>query len=143
MRFTSQLSLQVITEFGDYIVVRLHLPQFIWMKHGTRGGLDHTVEPVFYVDDMPPLTDLTQIHLLRGATEAACEEAWSIYEDLVANGIPEAVVSQLLPVNLMSWGTVTFTRSELKDFVVAHHESPVKELALLAQGYERALGHAD
>jgi hypothetical protein len=78
--------------------------------------------------------------LLRGATEAACEEAWSVYADLTDRGVPQHYVRRLLPTVLMAHGTVRMSPQDLKDFVVAMTGHQVKEISMIAQGYERLLG---
>lgn len=138
IRFTSQLTFEVLAAFGEHTMFRLQLPVFAWLAHGDFG-LNPLIEPVFYVDDTPDVSSVLQMHLLRGATEAACEEAWEIYSDLVRSGLPAQTVRHVLPVSLMVWGTVTFTEAQIKDFVAKHRGSPMKELALVAHGYERAL----
>lgn len=138
IRFTSQLTFEVLAGSGEHAMFRLQLPIFVWLLHGDYEMGPEEITPVFYVDDTPDVA-LSQRHLLRGATEAACEEAWAIYSDLVRSGLPGQTVRHILPINLMVWGTVTFTEMQIKDFVAKHRESPIKELALVAHGYERAL----
>lgn len=146
VQFTSSLNMQVMFRSQAHRVtaVKLQLPMFVWLLHGMpEGGLDPVIEPVFYIDDAPGLSDMSDLYLLRGAMEAACEEAWAIYADLISRGIPETVVRQILPANLMGWGTVLLSDDSLRDFVAKHHTSSVKELALVAHGYERALSNED
>lgn len=141
IRFTDELRMQLIADYGDYQMFSLQLPLFVWLAHGGHGTvtLDDAVNPIFYINSSPGLTDQPMTHLLRGACEAACEEAWTIYQDLLGNGLPEHLVRQILPVNLMTQGTVVFSEDELKGFVNLNRDSSTTELALVAQGYERAL----
>lgn len=143
IRFTSNLTLKVLSHAGERLMFLLHLPEFVWQHHFPDSGLNREVEPVFYVDDEPSLDTEAAVTYLRKAIEAACEEVWEIYSDLVELGFPGELIRHMLPSNLMRWGTVTFTQEQVKDFVVMYRGSRVKELALVAHGYERALvdGH--
>jgi hypothetical protein len=136
--FTSMLSMTVITADEECNFLRLHVPLFVWAHHGPEAALDGKIEPIFYVDDRPDCDEATS-WLLRGATEAACEEAWSIYLDLEAAGVPSGNLRQLLPMNLMAHGSVKMSSADLKDFVVRTADNPVKEVRMVAQGYERLL----
>ncbi len=139
MRFTSELTFKVLSDSGERLTLLLHLPHFVWSNISPESGLDAIVEPVFYVDDQPPINETLDKSYLRSGIEAACEELWSIYADLVESGFPDQVIRTILPANLMFWGTVTFTQRQVQDFVAAHRQSSVHELALVAHGFERAL----
>lgn len=138
IQFTSTLFMTVLAADDECNVIRLHAPLFVWAYHGPAGVTDGKIEPVFYVDDTPDCDEATS-WLLRGATEAACEEAWSIYLDLEAAGVPSSNLRQLLPMNLMAHGTVKMSSVDLKDFVVAAADHRIKEVSMVAQGYERLL----
>lgn len=143
IQFTSNLTLKVLSHAGERLMFLLHLPEFVWLHHFPDSGPGREAEPVFYIDDEPPLNTERAVSYLRRAIEAACEEAWTIYSDLVESGFPDELIRHILPSNLMRWGTVTFTQEQAKDFVVKNRDSRIKELALVAHGYERALvdGH--
>lgn len=139
IRFISELTLKVLSDSGERLVFLMHLPNFVWQKVSPDNGLGLDAEPVFYVDDEPPLNTERAVQYLRSALEAACEEVWEIYSDLVESGFPDEAIRHILPSNLMQWGTVTLTEEQAKDFVSSNRTSLVKELALVAHGYERAL----
>lgn len=130
--------MRVVVADEECNIVRLHLPLFVWTVHGPEAVIDGKVEPVFYVDDRPDCDEATS-WLLRGATEAACEEAWTIYSDLEAVGVPHRNLRQLLPMCLMAHGTVKMSSQNLKDFVIKVTGHPAKEISMLIEGYERLL----
>ena len=139
IEFTSTLSMVVVTADEESNLVRLHAPLFVWAEHPPEAvALDGIIKPIFYVDDSPEC-DECAAWLLRGATEAACEEAWSIYSDLSDAGVPSGNLRHLLPMCLMSHGTARMSSQDLKDFVVRAADHPVKEVGVIAAGYERLL----
>lgn len=143
IRFTSLLKMELQCQVGEIRWFALQLPLFVWLAHG-GGELSDVIEPVFYIDDTPDVASPSQAHLLRGASEAACEEAWSIYLDLIHSGLPDRLVRQILPANLMCEGTVVFeSDADLMAFVETTRESPIPEIALLARGYRKALTNGD
>ena len=139
IEFTSTLSMVVVTADEESNLVRLHAPLFVWSEHPPEAvALDGIIKPIFYVDDSFD-GDQESAWLLRGATEAACEEAWSVYADIVAAGVPQSHARFLLPMCLMSHGTARMSSQDLKDFVVRAADHPVKEVGVIAAGYERLL----
>jgi thymidylate synthase ThyX len=138
LQFTSTLSMTVLAVDDECNVIRLHVPMFVWAEHGPKAAVDGKIEPVFYIDD-EVASDQYKSYLLRGATEAACEEAWSIYSDLESAGLPSGALRVLLPMNRMAHGTVKMSSVDLKDFVVRAADHPVKEIRMVAKGYERLL----
>lgn len=132
----------VVTASEECNTVRLHVPLFVWAAHGPEAVLDGIIQPAFYVDDSPDCDERTS-WLLRGAMEAACEEAWVIYLDLEAAGVPGANLRHLLPVCLMVHGTVKMSSQELKDFVVRTANHPTKEVRMVSAGYERLLAEEE
>jgi hypothetical protein len=138
IQFTSTLFMKVVVADDESNLIRLHVPLFVWAEHGPWGVTDGIVQPVFYVDDSPDCDEKTS-WLLRGATEAACEEAWSIYIDLADAGVPHTNIRHLLPMCLMAHGTVKASSEDLKSLVMQMAGNPMKELSMLAEGYERLL----
>jgi len=130
--------MKVVVADGESNLIRLHVPLFVWAEHGPWGVVDGKIEPVFYVDDSPDC-DAKTSWLLRGATEAACEEAWSIYVDLADAGVPHANIRHLLPTCLMMHGSVKISSQDLKDLVNKLTDHPAKEISMLIEGYERLL----
>ena len=133
------MDMVVVVADEDSNLIRLHAPLFVWAYHGPEAVIDGKIEPIFYVDDCPDCDEHTS-WLLRGAAEAAAEEVWSIYLDLEASGVPSGNLRQLLPMCTMAHGTVRMSTQDLKDFVVRNTAHPVKEVSMIAQGYERLLG---
>jgi len=126
----------VVIAADEECIVRLHVPLFVWACHGPEAVIDGKIEPVFFVDDRPDCDEHTS-WLLRGATEAVCEEAWSIYLDLEAAGVPSGNLRQLLPMCTMAHGTVRLSSQDLKGFIVKMKGHRVKELSMIVEGYER------
>lgn len=128
----------LIREDTERLLFRLSAPWFVWTEHGQPFVADGKIEPVFYLDESPDCDEKTS-WLLRGATEAACEEAWLIYLDLEAAGVPYVNRRNILPMNLMVTASVEKSPAELSDFVQQMSDHPLKEIREIAGGYVRAL----
>lgn len=90
---------------------------------------------------------LPQQHLVRGAIEAASEDAYLIYEELLQNGIMREVARMVLPVNIMSTCITSCNARSLMHFLSLRQRhddatfpsKPMTEINLVADGYERLL----
>lgn len=96
------------------------------------------VKPIFYIDDRS-LGNPQAEWLLRGATEAACEEAWTIYADL-AQKVPDQDREALLPLCHMVQATVYATTDDLKQFVIFRRGGATRPVGrTIAEGFTRFL----
>lgn len=151
---------------------RVTAPIFVWREHHRhRAGFSYNEESgrykqldaAFYVPgpdrpvakvegtkNMDYVLDAgspTQRHLLRGAVETVCEEAYGTYLELLNNGIVRELARIVLPVNIMSTCVVTCNARSLMHFLslrqrhddAAYPSKPMYEINLVADGYERLL----
>jgi thymidylate synthase (FAD) len=122
------------------------------------------LDPVFYVPG--PDRHITQVgkameyatepgtapqrHLVRGAIEAASEDAYSIYAELLGAGIMREVARMVLPVNIMSTCVVTCNARSLMHFLSLRQRhddaqfpsKPMAEINIVADGYEMCLAES-
>lgn len=146
---------------------RVTAPIFVWREHhrhrvgfsyNEESGRYKQLEPVFYIpsNDRPLLQvgksmeynlvpgQPVHQHLVRGALEAASEQAYHIYEELLQNDITREVSRMCLPVNIMSTCIVTMNARSLMNFLslrvrdesATFPSKPQLEINLVANGYE-------
>lgn len=135
IRFTDHMSMTV-KEIGEVTaIIELDAPVSVWLRLDSFelvGGL----KPTFYLD----VTNVT--HHVRGAIEAACEEAWDIFMDIFHDG-PGPHQDTVLPLCHMRTGMITTSRYELgltaKRLRSIEEYAPHRELALIAEGFEKVL----
>lgn len=154
---------------------RVTAPIFVWREHHRhRAGWSYNEEsgrykqlaPHFYVpgpdrhlQQVPGSSQMAyqtmpgtrpQQHLMRGAVEATCEDAYLTYLELLENGIIREMARIVLPVNIMSTCIVTCNSRALMHFLSLRQRhddakfpsKPMKEINLVADGYELLLKEA-
>jgi thymidylate synthase (FAD) len=152
---------------------RVRAPLFVWREHhrhragwsyNEESGRYKVLDPVFYVPG--PDRHITQVgkameyatepgtapqrHLVRGAIEAASEDAYSIYAELLGAGIMREVARMVLPVNIMSTCVVTCNARSLMHFLSLRQRhddaqfpsKPMAEINIVADGYEMCLAES-
>lgn len=153
-----------------FATFRVTAPIFVWREHHRhRTGWSYNeesaryrkLEPHFYVPG--PDRHLQQIgkamayqtstgtrpqqHLVRGALEAAAEEAYLTYSELLENEIMREVARMVLPVNIMSTCVVSCNARSMMHFLSLRQRhddakfpsKPMAEINTVADGYERLL----
>lgn len=147
---------------GIFVFREFHRHRIGW-SYNEESGRYKQLDPVFYVpgperhlQTVPGSKTMEyktiagtrpQQHLVRGAVEAACEESYLTYVELLENGIIREVARIVLPVTIMSTCIVSCNARSLMHFLSLRQRhddakfpsKPMKEINLVADGYERCL----
>lgn len=148
------------------ITFLVRAPIFVWREHmrhrigfsyNEESGRYKQLEPEFYMPVKPRTQTGRPGHYniidcdedvmradMEGAFKAACQVAYSMYEDMLSHDIAREVARMVLPVNIMSSAYVTCNPRSLMSFlslrtdneVATYPSKPMKEINIVADRYE-------